>query len=542
MNPITAKLMELGPEVALFIGACLCLAVGLSRSRENRKLAASIAAMALVASGIAAVLFTPPAFRDLTTGPLPMALYLKPIVAAIGILLLLFAVNVPDRLATERAIDEGRLPFDPANVMTGEFYAFFLLSLAGVMLCSSAGDLVWLFLALELTSLPTYVMVAVARDRADAGEAAVKYFFLGAFAAAIFLYGFTLIYGATGLTTFDAIRQHVMEHGTSPMLLLGVGMAVIGIAFKIAAFPMHFYVADVYQGATTPVTAMLAFIPKTAGFVALILVLTMVSGVDARFGMPPVISGLLWIMAAATMTVGNVLGLLQNNVKRMLAYSSVAHSGYMLVGLLALGSASAGSLALGSGASAVLFYLVAYGLGNLAAFAVLGCLQHDGDEAQSLEDLSGLVSRRPALAVVMLLANLSLIGLPPMIGFVGKVYLFGSAISQGYILLVVVAVLNSAISAVYYLRMIAACYFGQPGSSTTVLAPPARVAAAITAATLALILGLGGDWLAQLARDASPRPMVSTVNPEDLHPRGMSAYPRLPRQPIPPMTAPATDP
>ena len=384
------------------------------------------------------------------------------------------------------------------------------------MLCAGAEDLVWLFLSLELTSLPTYVLVATARNRVAAQESGVKYFFLGAMAAAVFLYGFTLIYGATGATRFADIQQYVIVNGASELMTLGIALSLIGVAFKIAAVPMHFYAADVYQGATLPVTAFLAFVPKTAGIVSIVLLLGLIG-----WPLSAPIMWLIWIMAALTMTVGNVMGLMQSSVKRVLAYSSIAHSGYMLVGLIGnYGHNSAsGSWAIGNGAAAVLFYLPAYGLATLAAFAVLGCLERAGEEADSFDDLAGLSARSPGLAIVMLLSILSLLGLPPLVGFVGKVYLFGTAVRHDFVGLVIIAVLNSAISAVYYLRIIGACFFRRPDKGAYLIESPARRAGAVIAAAGALWLGFGGGAMVDAAREAgsagpaNPPQLVESTDP-----------------------------
>lgn len=503
-NPMVAKLAGLWPEITMLSAAAINMLVGLAPSACVRKFTGWITAAALVAAAALAA-FTPP-----PDGSLPAAFFIRQLVPVVGFLLLLVTVNVPDSLRFTRDSETGAEPrssFDPANVMRGEFMAFFLFSLVGVMLAAGATDLAWLFLALELTSLPTYIMVATARDKTIANESGVKYFFLGALAAAVFLYGFTLIYGATGFTDFYEIqlvaKAQLAKGGLSPMFTMGILLAVIGISFKIAAVPMHFYTADVYQGATTPVTAFLAFVPKTAGFVSLIAVLGFVG-----WPLPPGISWAIWLIAAFTMTIGNVLGLLQTSVKRALAYSSIAHSGYMLVGLLAGPIAVEGS-ALGNGVAGVLFYLVAYGLATIAAFAVLGSIEARGDEADSYEDISGLVKREPTLAAVMLLALLSLVGLPPLVGFLGKIYLFGSAIAHSgkhpeYVLLVVIAVINSAISAVYYLRIASAIFFGQPSDDLRVAPVPLRRAAAAIAALLALMLGFAGRYLVDYTGSGAP--------------------------------------
>jgi NADH-quinone oxidoreductase subunit N len=500
MNPMLVKLATLGPEIALLAAACLCLMFGLAKGVAARKAPAWIAAVGLVLAG--GLVLTGHG------GTAAMTVYVKLAVAGVGLLLLMVAAALPEQWRQLQQA-EAKPKFEPADVHRGEFFAFFLFSLTGVMLTAGADDLVWLFLALELTSLPTYVMVATAKERLNAQESAVKYFFLGAMAAAIFLYGFTLMYGATGFTTLADIRAvalHQLAHDQhlSPLLLMGIVLSVVGIAFKIAAVPMHFYAADVYEGAATPVTTMLAFVPKTAGFVALILILSVVG-----WPLPAPLAILLWVLAALTMTVGNVLGLLQSNVKRVLAYSSIAQSGYILVGLLAGPGAhdpTAAGVLTGGGLAAVLFYLVAYGLATIAAFAVLGCLTVRGEEAATFDDLAGLSKRHPTLAATMLLAVLSLIGLPPMIGFLGKIYLFGAAVEAGYTELVVVAVLNSAISAAYYLRIAKACYFDESiaGVEPVLLPAPARRLGALIAAVLALALGIFGGRLVDAARSAAP--------------------------------------
>ncbi len=505
---MTERLTTLWPEITILLGACATMLLGLSPNVATRRATPWIAGVTLVIAALVTVAWP--------AGELLGAIvdYVKFATIAVGLLLLAIVAGVPDQLRATRAVDDEQAAgrgFEPANTMRGEFYAFFLFSITGVMLTAGASDLVWLFLALELTSLPGYIMVATSRDRIEAQEAAVKYFFLGAMAAAVFLYGFTLIYGATGVTEFAAIRDIVADQyantGTlHPMLVAGFALAILGIAFKIAAAPMHAYVADVYQGANVAVSAFLAFVPKTSGFVAILLLLALLPVTGATDGqLPPALFWLIWIMAAATMTLGNVLGLLQQNVKRVLAYSSVSHSGYMLVPLIAGVAYTGGKL--GSAAGAVLFYLVAYGLATISAFAVLGCLQKNGREAQTYNDISGLARRQPALGAILLLSVLSLIGLPPMVGFIGKIYLFGTAITgtdgaTAAIVLVVIAVMNSAISAVYYLRIAAAAFFGDGKEAAQPIAAPARQVGAAIAAVTALILGVAASNLVDAARTA----------------------------------------
>lgn len=502
MTEFSHRLAGLGPEIVMLIGACACLLMGLA---ERRLVRVFVPLAACATLGVAAV-----CVQGDAQGALTLAGYAKLAILGMGLLLLLLAASMPEQTDMEGVNSDASAAFNPGVVVRGEFYAFFLFSLTGAMLCAGARDLVWLFLALELTSLPTYVMIAIAHGRSRSQESAVKYFYLGAMAAAVFLYGFTLIYGATGATEFAQIRASVASMayggvvdgatGVPALLIVGLVLAVLGVAFKIAAVPMHFYTADVYQGAAVPVTAFLAFVPKTAGFLSLVALLGLIQPLagDER----ALIEWLIWLLAAATMCVGNTLGLLQDSVKRVMAYSSIAHSGYMLVGLLALSGVAGTGSTLGNGVAAILFYLVAYGLANLTIFAVLGCLQKSGSEADTYDDLAGLARAHPGLGVVMVIGVLSLVGLPPMIGFLGKIYLFGTAVEHGYTGLVVIAVLNSAVSAVYYLRIVAACYFREPTGRVTAVAAPAQRLSAGLAALAVLVFGLSGGWLVEAAGHA----------------------------------------
>ncbi|MFI4861016.1 MAG: NADH-quinone oxidoreductase subunit N [Phycisphaerales bacterium JB063] len=533
MTALTEKLALLWPEIALLVGACVCLVTGLSGSKALRKATPGVAMLSLV---VAAVLLrsVPNPVASMPAGVDArhfmqlggLAAFAKLAVIAIGLILVMVATGTPDALRQIIAADsaEGKA-FEPGDCFRGEFYAFMLFSLTGVMLCAGASDLVWLFLALELTSLPTYVMAATSRDKPHAQEAAVKYFFLGAMSAAVFLFGFALIYGATGFTEFGPIASYVQAVGVSPLMMTGVVLAVVGISFKIAAVPMHYYTADVYEGAATPVTAFLAFVPKTAGFVSLIGILGLVgwghSNGGAATELPAVLVYLLALIAVLTMTVGNVLGLMQKRIKRVLAYSSIAHSGYMLVGLL-VGPAAAQAVSgsertlLSNGLAAVLFYLVAYGLSTVSSFAVIACMSRpDGSEVETYDDLAGMRLRHPFLAAVLLVSVISLVGLPPLVGFLGKLYLIGSAYSAAsvgsstawvYPTIVVIMVLNSAISAGYYLRIASVAFFGEDRKQTVQLKLPVRTWGATIAAAAALLLGgLPGDLLVESSRHAAER-------------------------------------
>jgi NADH-quinone oxidoreductase subunit N len=508
------RLPFLWPEIVLFIATCIVMVVGLSPTLKTRKLSASIAGLGVALAGVLA--YWTPIATDPHAGQvlLPaMVPYAKVLIAAIGLLLLMLLAGTVDR-AEENAIASGLRRFDPLRSNRAEFYAFYLFSLTGLMLCAGADDLIWLFLALELTSLPTYIMVTISTARNRSREAGVKYFFLGALGAAVFLYGFALIYGGTGTTNLNNIASSITAHGLNAITLAGMLLSLIGLGFKIAAVPMHFYTADVYEGAAPQVSAFLAFVPKTAGFLG-ILLLTATMGwtfVPGHHGtpahsaingtqLPEVIRLALWVISALTMTVGNVLAILQNSVKRILAYSSIAHSGYMLVGVIA---GPGNGTFTQNGLAAVLFYLMAYGLMNLGCFAVLAALERrpgpDGEprEVESVADLRGLCTTQPALGWTMVLCALSLLGFPPLLGFFGKLPLFTSAIAAKEYPLVIVLGINSAIAAFYYLRIAFAPVLDRPDPTVEPAHPSpfrSRRLAGLIAAGAVVILAVGGFWL-----------------------------------------------
>jgi NADH-quinone oxidoreductase subunit N len=500
------RLDFLHPEIILFIATCVVMVMGLSRTLAARKATAWVAGLGIIAAGVSAYLSTPHGLAGAravhpSSGQvlLPnLAVFAKCMIAAVGLMLLFVMAGTVDR-RDEEAIAAGRARFDPLRANRAEFYAFFLFSLTGLMLCAGADDLIWLFLALELTSLPTYIMVTISSGSSRSREAGVKYFFLGALGAAIFLYGFALIYGGTGSTNLNTIHQTISTQGLSGVTLAGLMLALMGLCFKIAAVPMHFYTADVYEGAAAPVSAFLAFVPKAAGFLSILLLCAVVgwSGHEGSHGLPQEIRVLLWVVAALTMTVGNVLAILQKSVKRVLAYSSIAHSGYMLVGVIA--GPGDGSFSR-SGVSAVLFYLLAYGVMNLGTFAVIAALERspgrDGEprEIEGFDDLRGLCAKSPLLGWTMVICSMSLLGFPPLLGFFGKLPLFTAGVGAGEIVLVIVLGLNSAIAAYYYLRLMAAPLL-ESGSPADLGESPfvgRRFAAALSAAgVIVLAFGAG---------------------------------------------------
>ena len=372
----------------------------------------------------------------------------------------------------------------------GEFYILILLSSLGMMLMASAGDLIIVFLGLETMSIALYVLTGFFRHRLEAGEASLKYFLMGAFASGFFLYGIALIFGATGSTNLDRIANAVAAGaGRDPMLAVGFGLLLVGFGFKISAVPFHMWAPDAYEGAPTSITAFIATGSKAAAFAALLRVLlTSLRGAPLDWPM------LMWGMAAVSMTVGNVVALAQQNIKRMLAYSSIAHVGYMLVGVVAGGSLGNGS---------VLFYLLVYTFTTAGAFGAVLLLERNGREAVQLADYGGLATRHPVLAVALSVFLLSLIGIPPTAGFVGKFYLFGAAVKSGYVWLAVIGVLNSAVAAYYYLRLIVFMYMREPEGAPTVMAPSLSGALALVVALWGVVqLGVAPGPLFDLAQAA----------------------------------------
>jgi len=376
------------------------------------------------------------------------------------------------------------------GVESGEFYILVLLSSLGMMLMASAGDLIIIFLGLETMSISLYVLAGFFRARLEAGEASMKYFLIGAFASGFFLYGIALIFGATGTTNLDRIANAVAAGaGRDPMLVIGLGLLLVGFGFKISSVPFHMWAPDVYEGAPTSVTAFIATGSKAAAFAALLRVL-----LTAMRGAPVDWPMLLWVLAVLTMTVGNVVALAQLNLKRMLAYSSIAHVGYMLVGVVAGG-------ALGNGS--VLFYLLVYTFTTAGAVGAILVLERAGHEAVRLEDFGGLATRHPLVALALSIFLLSLIGIPPTAGFVGKFYLFGAAVKSGYVWLAVIGVLNSAAAAYYYLRLIVYMYMREPEGAPTVLAPSLSGALALVVALWGVVqLGVAPGPLFDLAQAA----------------------------------------
>ncbi len=338
----------------------------------------------------------------------------------------------------------------------GEFYTLTLFSLAGMMLMAQAADLVIVFLALELLSIPLYVLAAFARPKLDSEEAGLKYFLLGAFAAGFVVYGIALVYGATGSTALNAIVAAVTERSANLTLLtVGAALILVGFGFKVAAVPFHMWTPDVYQGAPTAVTAFMAAGAKIAGFAALLRVFSL-----AFPSLAADLTPVLWALSMLTMLVGNLLAISQTNIKRLLAYSSIAHAGYILMAFVPFGNQEVQSVSVAAG----LFYLVAYALTNFGSWGVVIALEQKEGRGLEISDYAGLGRKYPALAAAMTIFMLSLTGIPPTLGLVGKFYLFRAVMAGGYTGLAVIGVLTSLISAYYYLRVVVTMYMreGEP--------------------------------------------------------------------------------
>lgn len=490
-------LQGLAPEIVVALFGIACLGAGLFGRDGVAELAKPIAFVGLLAGLV--VTYYQRSMGSMGEMVLdPFVWYVRLVLCAVGAIIVLSAWTLPS---------PGRRP---------EMFSLMLFSIVGAMLVASANDLILLFFALELASVPTYALVAAGSDVPASQEAGLKYFFLGALSSAVIVYGFSFLYGAgAGTTLFatgpqahsvaDVIRANLAHN---PMAYLGIVLAILGLAYKVAAVPMHFYVADVYQGAAAPISGLLSFVPKFAGLVAMAKILSLVG-----WPLDGSLFWLIWAMAAATMTIGNALALMQDNVKRMLAYSSVAHSGYMMMGLLAGPGLQSGALQDGMGA--LLFYIVAYGIMNIGAFSVIAYLSRDGKEPQLLQDFGGLGRYRPGAALSLSICVFSLLGMPPTIGFFGKVMLFGSTVSQAQamvypygiatMILVVLALLNTAVSSGYYLRIIGATYMRPAEEGTVSYAKPCRVVgtALLICAVLIVVMGLSPSKLASIAGDAA---------------------------------------
>jgi len=469
------------PLLVLTGWASVLLLVDLWIPKNRKSITAVLAILGLIATGVfeavVALLFrgqTLSGFGGMVTFD-GFSVFLTYVLLATGVFAILLAINY----------------LKLNNLDRGEFYILLLFSLSGMMLMAQAGDLIVVFLALELLSIPLYVLSGFARPRTDSEESAMKYFLLGAFASGFLVYGIALTYGATQTTSFSGIWQAISQNSAlthDPLLLGGAALVLVGLGFKVAAVPFHMWTPDVYEGAPTIVTAFMSVGAKVGGFAALLRVFF-----TAFPALAPEWSLAVALISAFTMTLGNIAAIAQSSVKRMLAYSSIAHAGYILMAVVAGGQ---GTLA-NDGASAAIFYLLAYAVMNLGAWAVVMALEKHNGEPLKIDDFAGLGVSRPGLAIAMALFMLSLTGLPPTIGFIGKFYVFRATIDAGYMWLAIVGVLTSVVSAFYYLRIVMVMWMQKGEGAAT----PTR--------TMNLLVGLAA--LATFVLGLVPTPLISAA-------------------------------
>ena len=415
------------PMLCVALAGLVVLLAEAFRGRGEKMPIGGLAIIGLVGAGAASILLwnrNATSFGVVTADN--FSLFVNLILVGVGILTVIFSSQTVDR----------------DGIPAGEYYAIMLFAMVGMMLMGQATDLLVIFLALETMSIAVYILTGIRRDQQQSTEAAFKYFLLGAFASAFFLYGIAFLYGVTGSTNLDRIGSVIAAQSMSgnPMILLGVGLLIVGFAFKVAAVPFHMWSPDVYEGAPAVVTGFMSTGVKAAAVAAFVRVFLS--------SLEPMITDwapVLWVIAAATMILGTVVGVAQTSLKRMLAYSSVAHGGYLLAGLVAGNDV---------GKAAILFYLAAYALTNLGAFGVIALLGTRERANDDLRDYAGLFKSHPALAVLMTFFLLSLGGFPPTAGFIAKWYVFSAAIGSGYYGLAIIGVLSSVVSVFFYLRIV----------------------------------------------------------------------------------------
>ncbi|MBI2332231.1 MAG: NADH-quinone oxidoreductase subunit N [Chloroflexi bacterium] len=434
-QPTLTDYYSLLPYIVLTVWACLLLLVDLFIPKNYKGITALLAAMGLITGIILSVWLIgveTTGFNGMVTLD-GFSTFANILLLASGLFAIALAYGYTKRMGFER----------------GEYYTLLLFSVTGMMLMAQASDLIMVFLALELLSIPLYVLSAITR-KLQSEESGVKYFLLGAFASGFVVYGTALIFGATGSTNLSVIFVQAASGATSGLLLIiGAALLLVGFGFKVAAVPFHMWTPDVYQGAPTSVTAFMAAGAKIAGFVALFRVFS-----TAFPALASDLTDILWALSALTMIVGNIVAISQTNIKRLLAYSAIAHAGYILMAFVPYGNEKVAPTAIAAG----LFYLVAYAISNFGSWGVVIALEKAEGKGLELDDYAGLAKKYPALAIAMTIFMLSLIGFPPTLGMVGKFYLFRSALAGGFPGLALIGVVTSLISAYYYLRVVVNMY------------------------------------------------------------------------------------
>lgn len=493
MNPFTyTDLQTISPMLTVMLTAMIALMVDLALPRDRKGPVVAVSFLGLFAAAFFAISLwgqNLQAFHGTVVADDFALLFQIILIVVVGL-----SVALSERYVQQKGINYG------------EYYALMLFSTSGAMLMAASRELISIFIGLEVLSIALYVLSGFARTEARSEESAMKYFLLGAFSSGFFLYGIALIYGGTGTTQLSDINNMPLAAINNTYALAGAALLIVGLGFKAAIVPFHSWTPDVYEGAPTSVTAFMSAGAKAGAFAAFIRVIL---SIHPLF---PYLEGVLWGLAALTMVTGNVLAVSQTNIKRMLAYSSIAHAGYILVGLLAQNPA---------GRAGVLFYVLAYTFMNLGAFGVLIWLARRGEEPVTLSDLQGLGTRQPVLALLMALFMLSLGGIPPTAGFIGKFYLFFAAIQAHLYALAVIGLLASVIGVFYYLRVIVSMFF-QPSvreypNRTWSFAPLAS-AAIILSAILTLYFGLRSTELYSYSQAAANSVLVAPVPSQTVTP------------------------
>ena len=467
------------PEIILTVMATLLMVMDPLVNNRSSRLFGGLSLLALVAALIGSIIAyanAGPAFGGMLIVD-GFATFFRVLVIVVGILTILPSFNFLARQDAE----------------TSEYHALLLFSIAGQCVMVAANELIMIFIGLEISSIASYVLAGYLRDDKRANEAALKYFLLGSFATAFFLYGVALIYGATGSVNLAMVRSVITGASAPSPVFVGVAAALmfVGLAFKVSASPFQIWAPDVYQGAPTPVTGFLSAGPKAAAF-AIFLRIFMTSFEPLGNSWVP----LVWISALLSMTIGNFAALLQSNVKRLLAYSSIAHAGYVMVALTARSDV---------GTAAAMFYLAAYAFMNIGAFAVVSHLSGKGERYQSVDDFAGLGQKQPVTAAMLSIFLLSLIGVPLTGGFFGKFYIFKAALESHLVWLTVLGLLNSAVAAYYYLRILVMMYMHEPSEAAKNAEPlsPGLSAALILPAIGTLFLGIFPSWVLDFASKSS---------------------------------------
>jgi NADH-quinone oxidoreductase subunit N len=481
MTVSASDINALLPVLILTAYGCALMLVDLVIPEHRKRWTAWLALLGIVATAVG-LAFWPAGRPEVGFSGMLIAdgyaVFLDVIVLLAAGLTILLALNYLPRSGLER----------------GEFYYLLLFTVSGMMLMAQAGDLIVVFLALELLSIPLYVLSGFARPKPASEESALKYFLLGAFASAFLVYGIALVYGATGSTNLaKVLAAGASGQAQTGLLALGAGLVLVGLGFKVAVVPFHMWTPDVYDGAPSVVTAFMSVGAKTGGFAALLRVF-----LSAFPGLATEWAAVAAVISALTMILGNFAAIAQSNIKRMLAYSSIAHAGYILMGLVAASSGRPDLRTFAVGAT--LYYLLAYALTNLGTWAVVIAVERAEGEGLKIDDYAGLGWRRPGLGLAMALFMLSLTGLPPTVGLIAKIYVFRAAIDAGYLWLALIGVLTSLVSAYYYLRVVFVMYM-QEGEGLALSAPVINLAVGLTALATVVFAILPGP-LMQLATNA----------------------------------------